>query len=342
LERLSRPIAAAILLLVVAVIVFSATPSKIVAPPAPPGQITDAGLYEALVAKVRAGAPYHAAAVAQMRAGHYPLRPFVVVRPPALAMLESLSPGVAPIRMIEVLLAAAVIFVWVLRLRSQTGGPMGTAWTAFVLFTGVGAAIAGGVSIWFHEVWSGLLIALSLGLRTRGRFLISALIGLMAALVRELAMPYLLVMILLAAWEKRPREAAAFALALAASLLALAWHAWQVLPLTHPGDPASPGWLTLGGLGFVREADSWNLLASRLGVVFAAAIAPLSLIGAAAWRDDNRWRLLAVIGGYLSGFLVFGRPENAYWGFLVAPLVAVGLVLAPMGLLTLGRRTVTA
>ncbi len=64
--------------------------------------------------------------------------------------------------------------------------------SALAVFSGVGASMLGVGSMGlFHEAWAGLLIALSLALRTEKRFWSAALVGLLAALVRELALPYL-------------------------------------------------------------------------------------------------------------------------------------------------------
>ena len=300
---------------------------------------SDLALYRTVVQRVRAGEPYEQAVVAAQRAGHYPLKPFVVVRPPLLAEALARLPNEVAGDILLAVLAAATAGAWVIRLRSLWPRPLWLAASAAGLFTGVGAVMFGGGASLFHDAWAGLFIALSLALRTEKRFAAAVLVGLLAALIRELAIPYLLVMAMLALVERRRLEGAVFAGAAALALVALAWHAQAVMTLTTPADPASQGWVRLGGWGFVLATMRWNLLAIAAGGWVAAIIAPLALAGAAGWKDGTGLRLTALLFGYVLGFLAIGRPENSYWGLLIAPLAAVGLCLAPMALGDLVRRT---
>jgi hypothetical protein len=292
----------------------------------------DVALYRAVVERVRAGQAYEPAAVAEQRARGFPLKPFVVVRPPALATALAHLPGERTGDLLLALLAAGVIGAWTWRLHAIRPGSVWLAATALILFTGVGLTMGGGGASLFHEAWAGLLIALSLGLRTEKRFAAAVLIGLAAAVTRELAMPYLAIMALFALVERRRLEAGCFAAALAVALALLALHAHAVMSLVKPGDLASAGWVRLGGWAFVLKTGRWSLLAMLAGSWAAAVILPLSLIGAAGWRTSAGPRLAALLLGYTLGFMAIGRPENSYWGLLVAPLVAVGLSLAPMAL----------
>jgi hypothetical protein len=305
------------------------------------GQSINVPLYAGIVAKVRAGAPYAQTAVAAQRAGGFPLRPFVTVRPPALAELMARLPDLATANQIMKVLALIVLGAWTFKLWPLMRNPLWLAWTPLALFTGVAWALPGLTLGLFHECWAGLLIALSLALRTPQRYLGAAVVGLLAALIRELAMPYLLVMAALALAERRRGEAVAFALALAASLAALAVHAWQVMSLTGPHDLASPGWVKFGGWGFVMATAQWNLAAVLLGKAFAAVVVPLALLGAAARKDGLGLRLSALLAGYTLGFMVVGQPNDFGWGFVVAPLVGVGLTVAPLALGQLGRSALT-
>ncbi len=209
--------------------------------------------------------------------------------------------------------------------RASGAGPAWLAWSPVVVFTGVTWAIPGLTFGLFHECWAGLLIALSLALRTDRRFVAAVVVGLLAALIRELAMPYLLVMAVLALADRRRGEAAAFAAALGVSLAALALHAAAVLSLTTPHDLASPGWVKFGGWPFVMATAQWNLLALLLGKAAAAVIVPLALVGALARTDAVGLRLAALLIGYTLGFMVIGQATDYGWGFVVAPLIGVGL-----------------
>jgi hypothetical protein len=44
-----------------------------------------------------------------------------------------------------------------------------------------------------------------------------------------------------------------------------------------------------------------------------------------------------MLGLWLGVFLVLGRPDNVYWGFLFAPILPIGLAFAPAALRDLVR-----
>jgi hypothetical protein len=106
--------------------------------------------------------------------------------------------------------------------------------------------------------------------------------------------------------------------------------------------PPALAWI-LAALPSPRWGD-WILEAMSLAVI-AAWVARLrglgwgpASLGAAAIGDGLGLRLAALLFGYTIGFMVIGRPENAYWGLVTAPLTAVGLCLAPTALCDLARR----
>ena len=286
----------------------------------------DFALYRAVIQRLRRGEPYPLAAVEEQRARGYPLRPFLVVRPPALAVMLSWAPNLITPFAIEILLVVAAVGVWAARLRRSMPQARTIGWTVLLVFTGAVSGMSSLAATLIHEVWAGLLVALSLALRTERRFAAAVALGLLAALVRELAIPYLAVMASFAAAERRLREAAAFGAALAASGLALWLHAQAIDALVAGRDLASPGWVRFGGWPFVAQAGSWNVIGACLGPWVRALLIPAALIGAYAWPDK---RLVAILAGYVAGFTVIGRPENYYWGLLIAPLVGVGIALAP-------------
>ena len=341
--RLTRPAAGAVLLLLAGLMALGVIfPAPRLATPQAAGvhapQSINVPLYSGIIARVRAGAPYETAAVSAQRAGGFPLRPFVTVRPPALAEVMARLPDLASANLIMRLLAIAVVGAWTYRLWPAGRGPAWLAWSPVMVFTGVAWAIPGLTFALFHECWAGLLIALSLALRSEKRFVAAVVVGMLAAVIRELAMPYLLVMAALALTERRRGEALAFSGALAVSLALLGLHAAAVLSLTTAHDLASPGWVKLGGWPFVMATAQWNLLALLLGKTAAAVIVPLALAGALARTDAVGLRLAALLIGYTLGFMVIGQPNDFGWGFVVAPLIGVGLALAPLALSDLTRR----
>ena len=183
---------------------------------------------------------------------------------------------------------------------------------------------------YFTETWSGLLIALTLGLRTDKHYMASVLTGLAAGILRELAIPFLGLMSLLALTERRRGEGAAYFASMTFALSLLALHGLKVNALAGPQDLASPGWVRFGGLAFVLKAVNLNIASSAFGLWLAAILAPLSLFGACAWKGATGRRLFATLGAYLVAFSIVGRPENDYWGFLIAPLVGLCAAAGPL------------
>lgn len=343
-EHLSRGAASACLVLVAALmalglwISFTPAPPDNLPPPPPEQGGGDLGLYRGIVAKMRHGGAYEPTAIAEHRAKLYPLRPFLVVRPPLLANFLARLPSDAVGDMILAALGLAGIAAWAVRLLELKLRPVGLAFMIVAVVSGAIPAMVGNDEALFHETWAGLLIFLSLAVRTEKHFVISVLLGLLAAVVRELAMPYLLVMSVVALWERRWTEGGAFAVALLASLGALAVHAHAVQQLTTAADMASPGWVKLGGWRFVLSTGQWNMFVVALGLWLASLFIPLSLVGAAAMKGPTGLRLALLLAGYTLGFIVIGRPSNLYWGLIPAPLAGVALAFAPMGLWQLGQR----
>jgi len=312
---------------------FTAAPTK--APTHAQGG-DDLAFYRAVIARVRAGQPYEAAAVAQLHAVHGPLRPFLVV-PPALATLLAQLPDPGWGDILMKLVSAAVICAWAVRFGRLGWSPVRIGCASLCVFTGVAAPMFSRSMGLLHDAWAGLLIALSLAARTDKRFAVAVAFGLLAALIRELALPYLLVMALAALLERRRAEAGAFALALSVALAALAWHAHAVTALTSSHDLHSPGWVKLGGWRFVMATVKWNVIVILGGAAAAAAVVPLALLGAVGRNDGLGLRLTLLLAGYTLGFMAIGRPENSYWGLVTVPILSVSLCFAPAALADLLR-----
>jgi hypothetical protein len=190
--------------------------------------------------------------------------------------------------------------------------------------------------VW-HEVWAGLLIALALACRSDKHWIAGVAFGLAAALVRELAFPFLIVMAVAALVTARKREAAAWSSAAAIVLAMLSVHWIWVARLAEPGDVTSPGWLALGGWRFDLALARQSSLLIALPAWAAAVATPLALIGWAEKAGGYAARTTAILGLWLGVFLLLGRPDNAYWGFLFAPILPIGLAFAPAALHDLVR-----
>ncbi|NIJ19275.1 hypothetical protein FHS95_000944 [Sphingomonas naasensis] len=326
-----------VLLLLACLLALTApTPAAVATGPASSqSEQTDLMVYEKIIAGVRGGGDYYTVATDTLRAGGYPLRPFFTVRMPSLAVVQAALPVWGP-EILLWLLAAYVGLIWMLRLSEALPRLLPRV-AALVLLAGSLLAFFQADLAPFHEIWAGLLIALSLGLRRPGRWLEPVAFGLVAMLIRETAVLYALVMLALAWREGERREALGWLAALALFAAALAAHAWAVTGVTGPHDPASPGWHGLLGFGFFVKALTLATALQLLPTAAAALIVGLALFGWAAWNDPLGLRMVATLAAYAALIAIFARSDTFYWGLMVAPVFLAGLVFVPDGLRDLFR-----
>ncbi len=339
-RRLAPWFAALLLALVAALVVAGLagrlTPTARAAPGL--GGSGDGELYRRTIQDVAHGESYYAAAAKELRRGGFPLRPFMTLRPPLLAVALAKLPGVAARAGALALLATACFAAWAWRLRDLAAAqPWRYGAALLLLLSGIGPAFAPSAYL-FHESWAALLIALSLALYRPQLWGVSLALGLAAALVRELAAAYLLAMAVLALLEGRRPQAAAWVAALCMFAAALAVHAAAVAGVTSLADLRSPGWLGLGGWPFVLRVARWNVVLLAAPTGLAALAVPPALLGLACRPGDLGRRVAAVVLGYAGAFCIVGRPDNAYWGLMIAPLWPLGLLAADAAMATLWVR----
>jgi hypothetical protein len=319
--------------LLLATLLVYATPAPPAATGSPANRADDQAdvmLYESIVESVRHGGNYYAVAADAMRAGHYPLKPFVTVRLPTLARVQASVPhGV--VVMLLYLLAAAVALAWYARLATVFVRPQPRI-VAMALLAGGMMAFVQSDLIAFHEIWAGLFLALSLAVYRPAAWLPSVAFGLAAALIRETAGLYLALMAVLAFAGGRRREAIGWVIAGAILAGVLVAHAHAVAEVVRPLDPASPGWSGQLGFGFFVRTMTLSTALALAPLWLAAPLVGLALFGWAAWRDPLGLRVLVLIVAYAAVLSIFGRLDTFYWGLLVAPLLLPGLAFVPDGL----------
>jgi hypothetical protein len=299
--------------------------------------VTDGAVYAHIVDRVRAGGDYYVVAADEHRRNGYPTSPAMVFRQPVAAMLLAQLPGVAARWGALLALAAASAIAAREALRKTTLSPR----TQFlgVLAIATGLANAGmPLAPYMHEVWASLLILLSLSVYQFERPAVAALLGLAACLFRELALPYLLAMALMDLLERRWRSALCWAGAAALFVVAFAFHLHRAAELHRAGDLVSPGWLGLGGWPFLLLTARRNIALVLAPTWVVASVVAAAGVGLAGCRD--RWvsRIALIVLGYLAAVTVVGRPDNEYWGELWAPLLPLGMALAPFALGDLARQ----
>ncbi len=317
---------AAIAALVLAALIAIGTPNPDVG--APGDGMGDAVLYGTIVDNVRHGGDYYSVAADALRSGNYPLRPFVAFRLPTLAVVSGAMPAIV-VTAILWALAVGVALAWYARLAPALARTPARVATMVMLLMGLAAASAPELAI-FHELWAGLLIALSLALHRpadrRDRWIEAVAIGLAAALIRETASVYLLVMLVLAVHDGARREAVGWAAALAILAIVVGVHAHAVAQVVRPLDPASPGWGGLLGPGFAVRSTILSGGLQFIPLWLAAPTLALALAGWAAWQDPIAARVQGMLAAYALVLAIVARADNYYWALLVAPLSIVGLI----------------
>jgi hypothetical protein len=287
----------------------------------PPAQgVRDSALFGTVVTRLRAGESYYPVFGQELEARGYATASVFNWRLPTLAVFQASLPSLRASSTILTTIGVGTIALWCWALRA---GGLGRAALAIpLLLTMIPAWRSESVGL-IHDVWAGQLIALSLALWASGFLSLSVASGYAAASIRELAVPYLIVMAGLAFWESRPREGRAWLVAIGAFLVLFGWHALRVLPAI-PAHPLGNTWLSFGGWCFVLRAARANLALTLAPTWVNALVVPVAWIGLWMWNTPVGRRLTATVTLYIVSFVIIGRPDNWYWGFLVAPLLPLG------------------
>jgi len=303
----------------------------------------DLALYDIAIERIQGGEHYYDFIVEEQRAARYPVTPGIAVRLPTLAYIDAWL-GKTGQTVAAIILLIAVLAAWWRRLGDEPGGKRHRAMAMALLM--MSASL--GLNRYFfvlHELWAGMLLALAFGLHRPGKWGWALIVGALALAIREMALPFVLLMAAMAFWRRDWKEGAAWS-ALALVFLALfGVHLHLIAQQVLPGDPSGQGWLYLRGLsGWISNvALSSNLRFLPHWLAGPALI--LAMLGWAAWRSPAGLFGLLLFLGYGLIFMIVGRPDNFYWGMLVSPAMFIGIAFAPMGLAALiggaaGRRTV--
>lgn len=297
---------------------------------------TDLQLYDRITQRVAAGENYYAAAVAEQRARNFPVRPAAAVRLPTLAFLSAWL-GPAGLLVLAAALGLGILAAWWQRLGEEPGGA--DRRVIAVLLLAIGSLI--GLKphyLALHEVWAGLLLALGGGLHRPGKWRAAWLPVALSLAIRELALPFVLLLAAFAAWRRDGRELTAWSILVALFSIGLAWHWHEVGKYVLPSDRLSPSWLALRGLGGwtgdVIDSSVLHLLPYRL----AAPLALLPLAGWAGWKSHAGGFFTLLFAGYGVLFMIAGRANNFYWALVVTPAWFVGYAFLPMALRSLLAR----
>lgn len=302
-------------------------------PSKPPSGFSDIDLYRLIVRGVRQGGNYYDVAVAAQATHGYPVLPASTIRTPVLIWLLAAVGTTAAYGLLLILVGAGCVGALV-RFEVLAGSRLRWIGSLLVLALSL-ALIAAPSSVYFQESWALALMLLALVSRTARRWWPCVALGLLAALMRELAAPFLVAMLAMAIVEHRRREAAAWLGAIAVFVTAYAAHMW----LAHRAVESwtglaqhSQGWVRFGGWPLVVDMVRNTTPLMIAPYWLAAAIAALALYGWMTCANTLGLRFGATCAAFMIPFMVVGRDQNVYWGLLFAPLLLPGVAMA-------GRRT---
>lgn len=328
-EGWSRGPALALIAALIAIFAFATwTPEAAPAPKlrASVTQPSDLQLYREIIAGVESGGDYYQVAAEAQRKNHYPLKPFFTFRLPTHATVYALFGEQVMIVAIW-LLCAGLMFAWWMKLRSVLPLPLLGA-IMILIGGGLGGMLQPQTGL-FHESWAALLLALMVAIRRPENPWPAILVGGIALMIRELALPMILAMGGLALIEKRRREAAGWALIVVLFGIYMTLHAQWVSQVVLPGDLPSPGWSRMLGAQFALKSIAKVTFGIQMTDAIAAGLLILSLFGWASVKTGWALRAALLLAGYGSMLALFARADTFYWALIPAPLSFVGLAFLP-------------
>ena len=296
----------------------------------------DVDLYRAIIERVRSGEAYYSILADELpRRGYPTASPFNWRTPLPMWLIGILPSGTAKGLLIAIAVSAVLLSYRAMRHETNFATAVLCAWLT------IGAllpCVLGDLFV-MPVVWSGTLILLSLGLLASNSKLSGIIAGVAALFFRDLALVYVTASMLVAAQERRWREAAAWATGLAMWAGFFAVHVSHVASHMPPDAVAhESSWVRFGGAAFLIGICQMNLFLlvrpAWLSALYLAAV----LLGGFGWLSAWGRRVTWVVLAYLLAFAVVGQPFNQYWGSLVAPLFCIPAARFPGVVANMARK----
>ena len=295
----------------------------------------DLALYDTAIERIQKGENYYDFIVEEHRKSDYPVRPGLAVRLPTLAYIDAFLGAPGQIAA-AIVLMLAVLVAWWRRLGEEPGDPGRRRIAVALLFLGASLGLNRDYFV-LHELWAGMLLALSFGLHRPGKWAAALVVAALALAIREHALPFVLLMAAMAFWRRDWKEGAAWSALALVFLGLLALHLQMISAQVLPSDRMGYSWFALRGLsGWLSNI----VLSSNLRFLphwLAGPAVILMLLGWAGWRSPAGVFGTFLYLGYGLAFMIAGRPDNFYWGAMIAPAMFIGLAYAPSALASLAR-----
>jgi hypothetical protein len=297
----------------------------------------DGRLFEAVVARFRSGEGYYPATAAELTARRYPTSSSFNWRTPVYAWLMATAPSLVWARTIIGTCVVALAALAGALIGRQGGLVLGL--TAGVGLLGAYGWLAYPYPTYFMELWSGVFVGISVCFVGFGRWGWSALAAAVALGLRELALPAVIILTMLAWQEKRRDIVVGLVAVILVGMFLYAVHARCVA--RHSPNVAvwarAGQWFSALGARLILATVRMNYLLVLLPAWCAALYLPLAVLGLIAWNQPGsaacRWT--AII--YLFLFAYLGKRWNYYWGWMCLPLLFMGFVWSPVAVRDLIR-----
>jgi hypothetical protein len=304
------------------------------APRDPSSQIGDANLYLRMIERLRAGEPYYLVVGEELRRHHYPTIPIFNWRTPLhYELVVTLS-----VKHAGTLLSALAIAVVASGLLAYGDYSVMKSLTAPLLLLGavLPALLVRPDAVAMAEIWSGVFIGLSLNAYISRRWILGALLGIIAIFLRELAVPYGVACGLLALRDRRWREFQVWTIGGLGYIIYYTIHAVYASAAIQPTDIRhAESWIQWAGLGFLlRTLHTFGWLTIQPPVLTAVA-AGIGLASLFARSAPIHLRLALAIYAVL--FSIIGQRFNYYWGYVTCVVWAHAFVFSAEGLSNLAR-----
>ena len=301
------------------------------------GAVNDIKFYQAVVTRIQGGESYYSAAGSELRNMGYASFSVFNWRLPLLAWFLASLPSPKIGQVFAFFLAATALYLW-LKAFQRNDYTSGQIVFGALFLTGPLIYILIPGPFLMHEFWAGTLIVLSLALYAHGWRYTSVLVGLAALFLRELAVPFVIVMLILALVERKGREALLWFVGIVIFCVEFFIHWSTVTRLITENDKALVGgWIAFGGWSFVLNTAQMHPFLVLAPAWIAAIILPMSLLGLIFRRTLWEIRIAWTVIIYILAYAIVGRSFNTYWGLMYAFLVPIGLLHAPNVLKELGR-----
>jgi len=326
--------------LVLIVVFLTALYGVIVYNPLPPGPVQnrpqgeDLRCYRAIIERISSGEGYYQAAEIELRKRGYPLRSVFNWRLPMLAWLMGHLPEIYWGQALGAVLAIITFMIWIGVLDRVFSFVYVLIGSLLMLSAPIYSFLPG--IFLAHEFWAGTCIALSLGAYARGWPFLAITSGLLALFIRELALPFVGIMLVLSYIERRRFETILWLMGLGVFACVFLVHWSIVTDLIKEGDQAlEGGWIVFGGWQFVLSTAQMQPYLFMGHPWITAIVLSLLVLGLAGWRDPIWLRMTLTVYVYLFAFLIVGKPFNRYWGFMYTNILLLGILNAPLSLYAL-------